>query len=157
MGWETEIPNVVAGQPIAASWGNAIRDSIVHTVTSVAALPSSGVADGDVAFVTGAVNRLHIRRSGRWWTSFWFRTGNKTLGTLGAPTTITAADAGLVELTYGYASIYWTAAPNLVLSSSRFETTLKQIQTVGWQQAAGAVNLASGTVTFEVYVEGFAT
>ena len=63
MAWETEIPDVVAGQPIEAAWGNKIRNQVVHVVATVAALPV--VPDGGVAYVE-ADDKLYLRRVGAW-------------------------------------------------------------------------------------------
>ena len=64
MGWETEIPDVVAGQPVESSWGNRVRDQIVHLVPTVAALPSDE-PDGGMAYVQD-IDRLYLRRLGAW-------------------------------------------------------------------------------------------
>jgi hypothetical protein len=64
MPWEIEIDDVVAGQPIESAWGNEIRDKIVHTVATVATLPS-GVDDGGLAYVE-ATDETYLRRSGVW-------------------------------------------------------------------------------------------
>jgi hypothetical protein len=50
MGWETEIDDVVAGEPVESVWGNEIRDKLVHIVATLAALPSD-VAQGGLAYV----------------------------------------------------------------------------------------------------------
>ena len=52
MGWETEIANVAAGNPITALRANQIRDKIVHVVADVASLPTD-VAEGGIAYVLG--------------------------------------------------------------------------------------------------------
>jgi hypothetical protein len=64
MGWETEIADVVAGQPVESVWGNEIRDKLVHVVPTVAGLPTD-VADGALAY-TEDTDQLHQRVAGTW-------------------------------------------------------------------------------------------
>ena len=64
MAWETEIPDVIAGEPIESAWGNQIRDQVVHIVPVVGALPATA-DDGGVAYVE-ATDLLYLRRSGVW-------------------------------------------------------------------------------------------
>jgi hypothetical protein len=64
MGWEIEIPDVVAGQPIESAWGNAIRNRVVHRVATAAVLPTD-VSDGSIAYVED-VDRLYLRKAGAW-------------------------------------------------------------------------------------------
>jgi hypothetical protein len=64
MGWETEIPDVVAGQPVESVWGNEIRDKVVHVVATAAALPTD-VADGGLAYQED-IDVLKVRLAGVW-------------------------------------------------------------------------------------------
>ena len=64
MGWEVELPDVVAGQPIESAWGNEIRDSIVHVIGTVAGLPTD-IDDGSVAYVADR-SGLYLRAGGVW-------------------------------------------------------------------------------------------
>jgi hypothetical protein len=74
MGWETEIPDVVAGQPIESAWGNEIRDKLVHIVPTEAALPTD-VPDGGLAYVE-ATDKLYVRS-----IDTWIRAGIAGVGT----------------------------------------------------------------------------
>ena len=64
MGWETELADVVAGQPIASAWGNQIRDRVVHLIATPAALPTDE-PDGGLAYVASD-DRLYERWNGQW-------------------------------------------------------------------------------------------
>jgi hypothetical protein len=87
MGWETEIPDVITGEPIESDWGNEVRDKLVHIVASTAALPSDE-PDGGVAYVQDK-NGLYLRRG-----SVWLGLPGGHLGTA----LVTAAQAGITAL-----------------------------------------------------------
>jgi hypothetical protein len=92
MGWETEIPDVITGEPIESAWGNEVRDKLVHIVASVAALPSDE-PDGGLAYVQ-ATNGLYLRRG-----SVWVPVPGGHLGTAETTANQTGLGAGTTDLT----------------------------------------------------------
>jgi hypothetical protein len=64
MGWESEIADVVTGEPVESEWGNQIRDQIVHVIPTAAGLPSDA-ADGAVCYAQDT-DKLYLRRVGAW-------------------------------------------------------------------------------------------
>ena len=58
-----EIADVVGGEIITDTWGNAIRDRVIMRYATTGALPAA--TDGTVAYVD-ADDRLYLRRAGAW-------------------------------------------------------------------------------------------
>ena len=157
MPWEIDIPDVIAGQPITSAWGNSIRDSVVHTVASVAALPSTGISNGDVAYVT-AINRLVTRTNNRWYLPISPFTGLAKTTAASGQADITPANVGLVEITSGTAWARWVAGFGsvAVMSSSRFISG-PNLELRVFQVTTGAVANYAGSVTVDGYVSGYLT
>ena len=166
MGWETDIPDVVAGQPITSSWGNLIRNRVVHVVPTTAALPTaaSGAAPGSVAYVLADGTLWVMHPSNKWWTRKMLTLSGKTTDASGL-VVITAADVGLASITRGSAEAgHTTAVTAVAFSSSRVTTgSPVNIEMRVWKPAGAAPNqvtvAASQAISLgiEVIVEGYLT
>ena len=106
MAWETDIADVIAGQPITSSWGNTIRDRVQHVVATEAALPA-GVADGGLAYAT-TPGRLFFRTAGA-----WAAIGYRELRGVAA-VTFAAADNATITVTFPVG--FFSVAPVGVVS-----------------------------------------
>lgn len=160
MSWSSDIPDVVPGQPVASSWGNEIRDSVVHNVATVAALPAD-VSDGSVAYVV-ADGQLYTRHTGKWWTRRTFLGLPKTTDSNGL-VTFTAAELGFVTLTGGSAHVSAGAAAVTTVAFSGFSVSGANITvrcfrfTVGGA-ADSQINVVQGSArTFNIHAEGYVT
>jgi hypothetical protein len=114
MAWETEIDDVVAGQPIESVWGNEIRDKVVHIVASPAALPTD-VPDGGLAY-TQSDDKVYVRQAGQW--------NVVTTGGLLSRAVKTATQTGITttEVDISGLSISVTIPNNRVIRLSAFAT-----------------------------------
>jgi hypothetical protein len=153
MAWDIDIADVVAGQPITSSWGNTIRNRVVHVVASQAALPAD-IADGSVAYVT-ATGHLWWRVGGVWAQIGWREIRGSTAATLAAGSDVQSQPitfpAGLFTATPVGVCTAITTNNNVFAAIGSTSTTASNVRAVWRAAGQGPVSPLAVTLAWHFW------
>ena len=133
-------------------------DGMKIVVANVAALPSSGISDGEAAYLLD-IHRIVTRTNGRWYLPFHpFTNISKTTGSDGLAEILFSDVPPLVQMTMGMASVNWqtgTGAGSPVLSVTRF--TSSRIGVRVYAIVSGDVQNYQGSAVLSGWASGYVT